>query len=252
MFTWICPVCGAEVPPSESECPRCAERKRAAAPATPEMPAPPPARATPQAPPPPQAGPPPAWTPGPPPPPPSAAAWAPPAAAPQEQPVYVIGEQKGRRSMPAWLAAVITLAVVGGGLFLLYRYVSSSSGSAGTAAKSAALEAPQPQASTHPFAKYLEVTGVRLLEGKDKKLMVRFVVVNHAPAQLAGFRLRITMQAANAAPGDAVIAVVEAAPGSIPAYGVKDMEAPLVTPLRVYELPDWQFIRTHVEIIDSK
>ncbi len=30
MFTWICPKCGAEVPPSYSECPQCASKSSAA------------------------------------------------------------------------------------------------------------------------------------------------------------------------------------------------------------------------------
>lgn len=30
MFTWICPKCGGEVPPSEAECPRCAAGQNAA------------------------------------------------------------------------------------------------------------------------------------------------------------------------------------------------------------------------------
>lgn len=262
MFTWICPVCGAEVPPSEAECPRCAERRQAASaqpaapPAGPYAPPAPPPYAPPQQAAPggwaqaPQQA---AWPPAeaapqaPPPP-----AWTHPAAVPPQQQVYVIGETKSRRAMPAWLAAVLTLAVIGGGLFLLYRYISSGESSAGPAKKAAPLESPQAQASSHPFAKYLEVTGVRLLEGKDKKLLTRFVLVNHAPADLTGFRVKVTLEAANAEPGEAVIAVVEASPGSIPAYGVKDMEAPLVTPLRVYELPDWQFVRARVEITDAK
>lgn len=260
MFTWICPVCGAEVPPSEAECPRCAERKRAAA-AQPAASAGPGQTSVESAPPPrpapPPPGPPPSLQAGPSVPPSPPSAWPPPqplpgAAAPAEQPVYVIGETRGRRPVPAWLAAVLTLVVIGGGLFLLYRYLSSKHTSAPAAQTTAPLEAPQQPASSHPFAKYVEVTGVRLLEGAGKKLMARFVVVNHAPAELTGFRLRITLEAANAAPGDAVIAVVEAAPGPIPAHGIKDMEAPLVTPLRVYELPDWQFVRARVEIIDLK
>ncbi len=272
MFTWICPVCGAEVPPSRAECPRCEERRRAAsapapppappgapqpaygAPPPPAQPAPPQAGAwsPPQAPPAPPSPAPPqgaAWAPGPP----ESAPWPPaagPEAAPPGQQVYVIGEPK-RRPMPPWLAAVLTLAVIGGGLFLLYRYISS--GESGSSAKKAApFETPQAQASAHPFARHLEVTGIRMLETRDKKLAVRFVVVNHAPAELAGIRLRITLEAANAGPGEAVIAVLDATPGPIPAYGVKDMEAPLVTPLKVYELPDWQFVRTRIEITDLK
>ncbi|MEJ5368597.1 MAG: hypothetical protein WHT08_09775 [Bryobacteraceae bacterium] len=170
----------------------------------------------------------------------------------QEQPVYVIGAPAQRRAIPAWLAAVLTLAVVGGGLFFLYRYLSEGSGARETAKQAAPFERPQPQGAAHPFAKYLEVTGIRMLEGSDKKLMVRFVVVNHAPAELSRIRLRISLETANAEPGEAVIAVVDARPGTIPAHGIKDMEAPLVTALKVYELPDWQYVRARVEIIDEK
>lgn len=168
--------------------------------------------------------------------------------------MYVIGEQKPRREVPAWLAAVLTVAVLGGALFGLYRYVSSGGAKQGAGQKAAPFERPAPQASasSHPFAKYIEVTGVRFLEKEDKTLAARFLVVNHSPAQLGGFRLRITLEAANSPPGEAVIAVVDAAPGAIAPHGSKEMEAPLVTHLKMYELPDWQFVRARVEIIDLK
>ncbi|MCX7605102.1 MAG: hypothetical protein N2036_13575 [Bryobacteraceae bacterium] len=255
MFTWICPVCGAEVPPSEPECPRCAERRRAAMaqeqPAA-ATPAPPPPQAQPAAAPsyapPPQYAPPPHAVPPQYAPPPQYAAPPQPAA----QPVYVIGEKTPARGIPAWLAAVLTVAVLGGGLFALYRYVSSSGTQQGAAQKAAPFERPAGQASVHPFAKYIEVTGIRLFEKQDKTLAARFVVINHAPAELSGFRLRVTLEASNAAPGEAVIAVVDAAPGALPPHGIKDVEAPLTTHLKVYELPDWQFIRARPEIIDAK
>ncbi|HZT33988.1 MAG TPA: hypothetical protein VFA33_29120 [Bryobacteraceae bacterium] len=84
MFTWICPQCGREVPPSYSECPNCAPAQPAApvqAPPPPQVvpqypqPVPPPQQA-----PPPQAAPPPLPPPQPPyaPPPPPQPAYAPP------------------------------------------------------------------------------------------------------------------------------------------------------------------------------
>lgn len=253
MFTWICPVCGAEVPPSEPECPRCAERRREAMAreqqAEPAAAPPPPAYVPPHPHPQPAAPPQPAYAP-PPAPPPSAPYAAPAQQAPQQ--VYVIGNQQPRRAVPAWLAAVLTVAVLGGGLFGLYRYVSSSGTQQSAAEKAAPFERPAGQASAHSFAKYIEVTGVRLLEKPDKTLAARFVVVNHAAAELSGFRLRVTLEAAKAAPGEAVIAVLDAAPGTLPPNGIRDMEAPLTTHLKMYELPDWQFIRTRVEIIDAK
>lgn len=83
MFSWICPQCGREVPPSRTDCPDCAERAKqmAAASAAQQPPAgwqPPPPQAPPAAPwqqpvagwQQPQAAPPQAWQPAPPAPPP--------------------------------------------------------------------------------------------------------------------------------------------------------------------------------------
>src|SRR3954469_20631998 len=62
MFTWICPTCGREVPPSYTECPDCtakaAEPQPAAAPPdphAPQTPAAPPVQTRPYTPPPPAA-----------------------------------------------------------------------------------------------------------------------------------------------------------------------------------------------------
>jgi hypothetical protein len=213
MFTWICPQCGCEVPPSESECPRCAGRAAA-----------PPPQATPdQAPP------------------------QPPQAAPQQQPVYVIGGQqpaRQRSGAPAWLGVVLTIVVIGGGLFGLYKFVEGRKAMSQPAAQAGA-PAPVTQVTgSHPFAKHIELVGIRLLETDDKKPLVRFVVVNHSPAEFSGLALRINFTASSGEP----IAVVDAPVGTVPAYGIKDMEAPLATKLRIYELPDWQFVRASAEI----
>ncbi|MBI4890053.1 MAG: hypothetical protein HY821_05455 [Acidobacteria bacterium] len=169
---------------------------------------------------------------------------------PQPQPaqaVYTIGAENHKKGMPAWLVAVLTIALVGGGLFGVYKVVSTRNGTSATATT-----APDVLSGTasksHPYAKYLEVSGIRLIEGSDKKPVVRFAVVNHSPAELAGLELRVTFRAVNAAAGAEPIAVVEAKVGSVPAHGIKDMEFPLKTSLKVYELPDWQFMKSNFEI----
>lgn len=286
MFTWICPQCGKEVPPSYSECPACAERRQQAAqppqpqyppqPAAPPQPAYPPPQAAPYAPPPqPQYQPPPQPQYQPPPqpqyqPPPQAAPYAPPAQpqyAPQAQQayqptqayyqppqsqasVYTI-DNGGKKGMPTWLVAVITLVVIGGGLFGVYRILSTRNGKT-NATDPAAAQLPGVISSTHPYARYVEVVGVRLLESAAKKPLVRFAVINHSPAELSGLELRINFTAAAGGSGSEPIAVVDAKVGSVPAYGIKDMESPLATNLKIYELPDWQFVRTAVEITAPK
>src|SRR5262245_56877250 len=107
MFTWICPQCGREVPPSYSECPDCSERAKAAANPQAAAPPPPPIQPVPQpAAPVPQA-----------PPAPVMPAPMPQAAAPPGiQYVYV--EQK--RGQPGWLVALLVavgLLAIGAGAY---------------------------------------------------------------------------------------------------------------------------------------
>ncbi|HEY3442267.1 MAG TPA: hypothetical protein VGK29_16015 [Paludibaculum sp.] len=137
--------------------------------------------------------------------------------------------------MPTWLVGLLTIAMLGGGLFGLYKFVGGPSKPAPT---KAALPA---DGKAHPYQKYLEVVGVRLLETESKKNIVRFTVVNHSEADLAGLELNIVLTPTT---GGEPVAVIDAKVGTVPAQGIKDMESPLNTKLKVYELPDWQFVKT--------
>lgn len=141
--------------------------------------------------------------------------------------------------MPTWLVGLLTIAVLGGGLFGLYKYVGRSP------TKVASKAALPEDGKTHHYQKYLEVAGVRLLETTGKKPVVRYAVINHSSADLSGLELTITLTPTT---GGEPVAVVDAMIGTVPAQGVKDMESPLSTKLKVYELPDWQFVKSTFEI----
>src|SRR5690349_17015403 len=164
MFSWICPKCGAEVPPSYSECPRCSPETATAplkttastvleAPAAPPPPAPRPV-AEPAAavervvpiPPPPAS------------PPPRIAATAP---AP-------IGRQ-----FPAWLALVLTAAGMALVLALIYFVVRPSRPSerTQTAAPGPLESAPAAaKVENSQYAKNLELAGFRISEDKNQRV----------------------------------------------------------------------------------
>ncbi len=165
MFTWICPQCGREVPPHESDCPYCRERDRQAGE---QQPAAGPQPVPPQQPPAPVASPP-ATPPQPVSPHPAPQQWAQPAQAQQPQPGYQapipqqgwtqqplpppgyqappppgyqtlrrtirqrraeqqegLYEINGQRGMPGWLVALLVAAVIVGLGAVGYYYVLPS------------------------------------------------------------------------------------------------------------------------------
>jgi hypothetical protein len=100
----------------------------------------------------------------------------------------------------------------------------------------------------HPLAKYLELSGYRMSETSPGKLNVKFVVVNHSEADIGDLTLKVRLVTTAAKPEDPPITEFEAKVPSLGPQEIKDVTATAATKLRIYELPDWQFIRAQVEI----
>ena len=104
---------------------------------------------------------------------------------------------------------------------------------------------PRPQAAAvlaenikHPLAKYIEVAGFRLNEKGGGKLTVRMVVINHSQADINELALEVTTPACT-------LAVKVGAMGPEES---REVSSECVTKMRVYELPDWQFVRPAFKI----
>ncbi len=227
MFTWICPTCGREVPPSYDKCPDCAAKGIV-----------PPAEAAA--------------------PPPSHAAYASPVApaAPLgaiQQPVSPAIPQymppPPRPGIPTWLLSILfALAFVGlgAGVYWLVNYFrGGGQASASTPVETAAVKTP---GKLNPLQKYVEVSGIRFVSGPKDAIEARFVVINHSGADIAGLGATVNIWGRTAKSE-------EEAAGSfnfkIPALGPfesKEATAPVATKLKVYELPDWQNVSTEVQI----
>ena len=94
----------------------------------------------------------------------------------------------------------------------------------------------------HPLAKYIEVSGFRIGEKAGGKLAVKMAVVNHSQADVTGLEIEVTV------PGCTVSV-------KIPALGpeeIKDTSSECVSKMRVYELPDWQFVRPSFKITSKE
>lgn len=274
MFTWICPQCGAEVPPSYDECPKCAEKAKAAATqaaAAPVVPPPvPPVAAmappAPPAPPAPQAPPSPVY--------PQPAAYPAQSAYPA-QPVYPYAVPV-KQGPPAWLVTLgVAAAFVLGG-YGLYSYLGSRGAQppavpvtqaepaasakgddkksgpfekpiAGNAEKkSGEQNRPSPTApmSSDQLAKHLEAVGIRFTE-ENRRTVVTMAIVNHSGAEMTDLRGKIRILSKD---GEKTVSTVDFRMPTLGPYEVRDYSIPLLTTMRAYELPDWQFLKAEIEL----
>jgi hypothetical protein len=276
MFTWICPQCGKEVPPAYNDCPDCSKKAApgggdaaAAPPANPPAPptafAPPPQQPYYQPPPQAQQAPPPGYYPTQPqaqqPPPPG---YYPPQPPQPAQPYYPPPAQAAPQgyyappaapahglNMPVWLMTILVALAVGGVLFGIIALVKSNRVSDGNGpAPIAAVESPaaKPGAKTNPLQKYIEVAGVRFVsDPKNQAPMVKFLLINHSPADINGLAGNVTMWGrTQKSEEDAQGSFSFSA--TIGPYESKELTAPLNTKRKIYELADWQNITTDVQI----
>ena len=100
----------------------------------------------------------------------------------------------------------------------------------------------------HPLAKYIEVAGFRLSEAKQGKLTVRFNVINHSDADIADLGLNVSLKPVTAPPGEKPFCTFSVKVPSLSPQEVVNATGECHTDLRVYELPDWQFIRASFQI----
>jgi hypothetical protein len=207
MFNWICPKCGKEVPPSYSECPNCAAKDQTATE-------------------------------------PAAA----PASAPAQAPPRPVPPGQRRPAFPVWLLSLlIAVALIGAGAaFLLLRSPKSADAPSRPAA---VLETPSaPSSAAAPasaVAKNLELTGFRLTEDSKQKAVLQFLVVNHSAADLGDVGAKVNLSALTTQQRLQPVGtfVFRATLGP---YESKELKVPVDTKLRVYELPDWQFLRAEI------
>ena len=101
-----------------------------------------------------------------------------------------------------------------------------------------------PTTQAIPELKDLELIGFRLTEDEKEKPFVEFVVINHSGADLGDIGLKADLKAITA--HDQQTVGTFEFKTSLNAYESKDVKVPLATKLRVYELPDWQFLRAEI------
>jgi hypothetical protein len=229
MFTWICPTCGREVPPSYDACPDCAAKEKAVGqPAqTAAEPPPPGPQGAPGAP---------AATP----------AYTPPAVAPVPSVQYTAPPPSA--GLPTWLLAILfafAFVGIGAGVYWAINYFHGGTQAASPPVASVPAKA---LANKNPLQKYVEVSGIRFVETPQHETEARFVVVNHSGADISDLAGTVNIFGRTAKAEEEAAGSFNFKLTSLKPYESKDAVAPLTTKLKPYELPDWQNVSAEVQI----
>jgi len=168
---------------------------------------------------------------------------------PYQAPVYRAPAPR-KHWMPVWLATVLSaLAVVGlvAGVYYVVGYFHGGS----SAKPTSAVESPgaKPGSAVNPIQKFIEVSSVRFAEDpKNKnKVVVRFVLTNHAETELDGLAGNVTIWASTGRSEEDAEGTFEFTTNLKPLES-KELTAPLTGKKKIYELPDWQNMTNDVQI----
>jgi len=129
----------------------------------------------------------------------------------------------------------------------------SSSPSGDKQAKAPAIPAHTTASNTsNPLAKYIELVGFRINEKSAGKLEVQFGVVNHSEADVGDLKISVNLGTTAAKPGEPPLISFPAKVSSLGPSEMKNVSVEVPTKLRVYELPDWQFLKADFQITDPQ
>lgn len=106
--------------------------------------------------------------------------------------------------------------------------------------------------TSNPVAKYLELVGLRIRERSPGHLVVQFGIVNHSEADVGDVKMTVNLSTTAAKPGDPPLISFPAEVSKLGPSELKDVTVEVPTKMRVYELPDWQFLKADFEITEPK
>ncbi|HTA68189.1 MAG TPA: hypothetical protein VK776_07915 [Bryobacteraceae bacterium] len=106
--------------------------------------------------------------------------------------------------------------------------------------------------TSNSVAKYVELVGFRINERKPGQLQIQFGVANHSEADIGDVKMVINLGTTAAKPGDPPLITFPAGVSKLGPSDLKDVTVDVPTKLRVYELPDWQFLKADFQITEPQ
>ena len=153
---------------------------------------------------------------------------------------------------PSWMISLLVATVVILGAAGLSQYMAQDrdTTAASTAAPAhtvKAAPAPVRVVQEHPSARSVEVAGVRIVAGPNKKPQIEYLVINHSSSELTGLNIRIAVRSVEAL-AEAPLFSVSNAIASLGPNQSKEIRTDLDSSIQPSVIPDWQSLRTEILI----
>jgi hypothetical protein len=97
----------------------------------------------------------------------------------------------------------------------------------------------------HPAARSVEVAGVRVITGINKRPQLQYLIINHSSSELTGLNIRIAVRSVESSE-DAPLFIVSSVVASLGPNQSKEIRADLDPSVSTSSIPDWHSLRTEV------
>ncbi len=153
--------------------------------------------------------------------------------------------------VPGWLVSVLVALV----LFLLAVIAVNAVLPRSVADPKVVAAEPRPpiednpvaQAS-YPLAKYIEVTGFRIVVDLNKKSEIHYLAVNHSSTRLSDLNVFVTLRSASARPGQPPICRFSFKAADLGPFESREMISSIEKLSRPVAVPEWQDLKADVQV----
>ncbi len=169
-----------------------------------------------------------------------------------EAPAVERARAKNGIGLPAWIVSLVIATSLFLAIGVALQYLSTN-----REAKAAVVPTPAPAAPSapvaplfeqHPFARFIEVTGLRVVADTNHRSQVQYIVVNHSATQLSGMTIQIAVRSSVEPASSKPLFTVSAVVPSLGPHQSKEIRTDLDSELRNSAIPDWEYLRTEVHI----
>jgi hypothetical protein len=157
-------------------------------------------------------------------------------------------------TVPAWFVSVLvaTGLVLAAGSWLQYLAENRDS-KAPPVATQQPVQASAGNSSAagvgpHPFARFVEIAGLRVVADLNHKSQLQYLVVNHSATRLSDLSLKISVRSASESSSSTPMFTLSVVVPTLGPYQSKEIKADLDAGLRSAAIPEWENLRADVQV----